>query len=84
MPSSLQMEASLSEDCMRQCLIIHINWSDICSEWVLGNREDLVKDIFAEIQPENGEVMLFALLSSNFPRDISQIYAVICCDFLVL
>lgn len=44
-----------------------LNWSDICSEWVLGNREDLVKDIFAEIQPENGEVILFALLSSNFP-----------------
>ncbi|KAM7521107.1 hypothetical protein LguiB_020069 [Lonicera macranthoides] len=25
------------------------------SEWVIGNREDLVKDIIAEIQPENGE-----------------------------
>ncbi|XP_077233285.1 alpha-1,6-mannosyl-glycoprotein 2-beta-N-acetylglucosaminyltransferase isoform X2 [Tasmannia lanceolata] len=25
------------------------------SEWVLGNREDLVKDIVAELQPENGE-----------------------------
>lgn len=25
------------------------------SEWVLGNREDLVKDIISEIQPENGE-----------------------------
>ncbi|KAF5198916.1 Alpha-1,6-mannosyl-glycoprotein 2-beta-N-acetylglucosaminyltransferase [Thalictrum thalictroides] len=25
------------------------------SEWVLGNREDLVKDIVAEIQPENSE-----------------------------
>ncbi|KAG2663911.1 hypothetical protein I3843_16G056300 [Carya illinoinensis] len=25
------------------------------SEWVLGNREDLAKDIIAEIQPENGE-----------------------------
>ncbi|KAJ0024655.1 hypothetical protein Pint_08925 [Pistacia integerrima] len=25
------------------------------SEWVLGNREDLVKDILAELQPENGE-----------------------------
>ncbi|KAK2966648.1 hypothetical protein RJ640_002346 [Escallonia rubra] len=25
------------------------------SEWVVGNREDLVKDIIAEIQPENGE-----------------------------
>ncbi|XP_062023058.1 uncharacterized protein LOC133739324 isoform X1 [Rosa rugosa] len=25
------------------------------SEWVLGNREDLVKDIIAEMQPENGE-----------------------------
>ncbi|XP_047180537.1 uncharacterized protein LOC124847162 isoform X3 [Vigna umbellata] len=28
------------------------------SEWVLGNREDLVKDIIAELQPENGEVIL--------------------------
>lgn len=25
------------------------------SEWVFGNREDLVKDIIAELQPENGE-----------------------------
>ncbi|MED6138426.1 hypothetical protein PIB30_074120 [Stylosanthes scabra] len=25
------------------------------SEWVLGNREDLVKDIIAGLQPENGE-----------------------------
>ncbi|XP_044475893.1 uncharacterized protein LOC123203554 isoform X2 [Mangifera indica] len=25
------------------------------SEWVLGNREDLVKDIVAELQPNNGE-----------------------------
>ncbi|XP_054797885.1 uncharacterized protein LOC129302962 [Prosopis cineraria] len=25
------------------------------SEWVLGNREDLVKDIVSELQPENGE-----------------------------
>ncbi|KAH6796263.1 hypothetical protein C2S51_037249 [Perilla frutescens var. frutescens] len=25
------------------------------SEWVIGNREDLAKDIIAEIQPENGE-----------------------------
>lgn len=25
------------------------------SEWVIGNREDLVKDIVAEIKPENGE-----------------------------
>ncbi|WCJ35273.1 hypothetical protein M5689_016537 [Euphorbia peplus] len=25
------------------------------SEWVLGNREDLVKDIVCELQPENGE-----------------------------
>ncbi|KAH9692879.1 DUF4091 domain-containing protein [Citrus sinensis] len=25
------------------------------SEWVLGNREDLVKDIVTELQPENGE-----------------------------
>ncbi|CAL1384236.1 unnamed protein product [Linum trigynum] len=25
------------------------------SEWVLGNREDLVKDIISELQPENGE-----------------------------
>lgn len=25
------------------------------SEWVFGNREDLVKDVIAELQPENGE-----------------------------
>ncbi|EXC07286.1 hypothetical protein L484_021193 [Morus notabilis] len=25
------------------------------SEWVLGNREDLAKDIISELQPENGE-----------------------------
>ncbi|KAK4276603.1 hypothetical protein QN277_014733 [Acacia crassicarpa] len=25
------------------------------SEWVLGNREDLVKDIISELQPDNGE-----------------------------
>lgn len=25
------------------------------SEWVLGNREDLAKDIIAELEPENGE-----------------------------
>lgn len=30
----------------------------LCSEWVLGNREDLAKDIIAELQPENGEVSL--------------------------
>lgn len=29
----------------------------MCSEWVLGNREDLVKDIVTEMQPENGEVI---------------------------
>lgn len=32
------------------------------SEWVLGNREDLVKDIIAELQPENGEVMLYKFI----------------------
>ncbi|XWS14599.1 hypothetical protein CRYUN_Cryun35bG0023500 [Craigia yunnanensis] len=25
------------------------------SEWVFGNREDLVKDVISEVQPENGE-----------------------------
>lgn len=34
-------------------------WICLYSEWVLGNREDLVKDITAELQPENGEVMLY-------------------------
>lgn len=29
-----------------------------CSEWVIGNREDLVKDIIAEIKPENNEVII--------------------------
>uniref|UniRef100_A0A2P2KX63 Uncharacterized protein MANES_11G048300 n=1 Tax=Rhizophora mucronata TaxID=61149 RepID=A0A2P2KX63_RHIMU len=31
------------------------------SEWVLGNREDLVKDIVSELQPENSEVKHYAL-----------------------
>lgn len=31
------------------------------SEWVIGNREDLAKDIVAEIQPENGVVDLCLL-----------------------
>lgn len=30
-----------------------------CSEWVLGNREDLVKDIIQELEPENGEVSFY-------------------------
>lgn len=34
-----------------------------CSEWVLGNREDLVKDIIAELQPDNGEVRIYAIWS---------------------
>lgn len=32
-------------------------WFHIFSEWVLGNREDLVKDIISELQPEDGEVI---------------------------
>lgn len=35
------------------------------SEWVIGNREDLAKDIIAEIQPESGEVMYFKRLQSS-------------------
>lgn len=27
------------------------------SEWVLGNREDLAKDIIAELEPQSSEVM---------------------------
>lgn len=34
-----------------------------CSEWVIGNREELAKDIIAEIQPENGEVMFVEIVS---------------------
>lgn len=33
-----------------------LNHGLIFSEWVLGNREDLVKDIVEELQTENGEV----------------------------
>lgn len=29
----------------------------ICGEWVFGSRKDLVKDILAELQPGNGEVI---------------------------
>ncbi|CAK9142823.1 unnamed protein product [Ilex paraguariensis] len=36
------------------------------SEWVIGNRDDLVKDIIAEIQPENGEVILYVSVCSWF------------------
>lgn len=36
----------------------------ICSEWVLGNREDLIKNITAELQPENGEVNPWHLFST--------------------
>lgn len=37
----------------------------ICSEWVLGNRDDLVKDIVSELQPEKGEVKDFRKLFLN-------------------
>lgn len=32
--------------------------SFLCSERVLGNQEDLAKETVAELQPENGEVIL--------------------------
>ncbi|XP_058785328.1 uncharacterized protein LOC131660173 isoform X3 [Vicia villosa] len=37
------------------------------SEWVLGNREDLVKDITAELQPENGmvDICLYGTIRSS-------------------
>lgn len=35
------------------------------SEWVIGNREDLAKDIIAEIQTENGEVIKMYKLFFN-------------------
>ncbi|GJU97974.1 alpha-1,6-mannosyl-glycoprotein 2-beta-N-acetylglucosaminyltransferase [Tanacetum coccineum] len=31
------------------------DYAYVAREWVIGNREDLVKDIIAEIRPENGE-----------------------------
>lgn len=37
----------------------------LCSEWVLGNREDLVKDIISELQPENGEVISFFIFLAH-------------------
>lgn len=42
------------------------------SEWVLGTREDLVKDIIAELRPDLGEVItdsvsLFSFDLCNFP-----------------
>lgn len=33
---------------------------------MIGNREDLAKDIIAEIQPENGEVMHFKCLGVGY------------------
>lgn len=33
-----------------------------CSEWVIGSREELVKDIIAEIKPENDEVIFKFIL----------------------
>ena len=34
----------------------------ICSGWVIGNREDLVKNIIADIKPEHGEVIILCAL----------------------
>lgn len=55
--------------------------SPFCSEWVLGNREDLVKDITAELLPEMGEVILnWNILPLNllFARGICAVpYAVV-------
>lgn len=51
----------------------------VCSEWVLGNREDLVKDILAELQPENGEVIFiedfWPLLWKNSSRVLVSIHS---------
>lgn len=41
---------------LSQCCDIYLFYFG--SEWVLGSREDLVKDIIAELQPGHGEVML--------------------------
>lgn len=52
--------------CKLLCLILSILFCFYffsCSEWVLGNREDLVNDITAELQPENGEVIESSYLS---------------------
>lgn len=48
-----------------------------CSEWVLGNREDLVKDILSELQPENGEVghLLLPATAQNLICDFPENYA---------
>ena len=36
------------------------------SEWVLGTREDLVKDIIAELRPELGEVITDSVTAISF------------------
>ncbi|KAL1309479.1 hypothetical protein AAHE18_17G180500 [Arachis hypogaea] len=52
------------------------------SEWVLGNREDLVKDIIAELQPENGMVDIClhgAIRSSSKLAPWDAWYSTPCC-----
>ena len=61
------MEASRSiGSLVHKIIFIHCSKSDVVypiylvfflySEWVLGTREDLVKDIVAELRPDLGEV----------------------------
>lgn len=50
----------LSEKRRKRCSLL---FNFLCSEWVLGDREDLAKEIVSELQPENGEVITSAVLS---------------------
>lgn len=54
-----------------------VSFYPFCSEWVLGNREDLAKDIIAELQPESGEV------SCNFGTCLGN-FLVLMCLFHIL
>jgi hypothetical protein len=44
----------------------HLFFVFLYSEWVLGTREDLVKDIIAELRPDLGEVTTDSVLLFSF------------------
>ncbi|MCL7043539.1 hypothetical protein MKW94_022837 [Papaver nudicaule] len=55
-PSDAPLAASTFENFIKVPKLLRPHNQIYCtSEWVLGNREDLVKDITAELQPEMGE-----------------------------
>ncbi|XP_072971654.1 uncharacterized protein [Typha angustifolia] len=55
-PSGAELAANTFEAFVEVPNILRPHTQIFCtSEWVLGTREDLVKDIISELQPENGE-----------------------------